>query len=75
MCGENEPKKPRYFIRGLCTDDVWCYAGDSSEHVSKNLGSWIGTELELLENDGAETEVSIRRSDMTDAEVEALPDL
>jgi len=74
-----EEKKPRFFVRGNVTDDVWWYAGGPSvDDVMTGLRPVIADTLDTIKDgngdpDDLDIEISLRM--LSDAEVEALPDV
>lgn len=75
-------KKTRYFIRNPESGEAWAYCGEPGNriddaHFIMALGQFLFNEIE---NDfgGAEGDrltIEIKRQDMTDEEVKALPEM
>lgn len=75
----SDEKKPRLFIRNPQSGEPWAYCGDASDlpALKAAFGEYAAAESEELRL-GRDTErvtLEIRRSDMTDAEVNDLPEM
>lgn len=72
----SQEKKRRLFVRCPGTDETWCHCGDTVAEAMKALGYMLESDIELLFDDPAmDFSVDFEIREMTDAEVEALPDI
>ncbi len=66
-------KKPRFSYRSEGTDDVWNYVG-TLEEAKAVVAGMVEADLDTLE-DGESMMIEVRREDMTEEEVAAIPEL
>lgn len=69
--------KKRVFLRNLDSGEPACYCGDTDDmaDVVKSIGHMLAAELPELHDDEDAIEYRIEFKEMTDQEVEDLPDL
>lgn len=67
-------KKPQYFIQNPDSGEPMLHCGSDLTSVMASIGYMIEADLHELQEDGDEATFIISRKDMTDEEVDALPD-
>lgn len=83
MCDTmSDNKKTRYFIRNPESGEAWAYCGEPGDrindaHFIMALGQFLFNEIvnDFGGADGDLLTVEIKRRDMTDEEIQALPDM
>ena len=67
-------KKPQYFIQNPDSGEPMLHCGNNIATAIKSLGYLVESDLEELRQDGDEIKFIVSRKDMTDEEVDQLPD-
>ncbi len=74
--GQRRETKNRLFIRCPGSDEIWCHCGDNVAEAKAAVGHMLEADIEILFNDpGMSFSADFEIRQMTDAEVEALPDI
>jgi hypothetical protein len=68
-----DEKRPRFSYRSPGVLDLWAYAG-TLEEAGQAIANYLSADLPELA-DGEAIEIEVKRHDLTDAEVEALPEI
>ena len=67
-------KKANYFIRNLDSGEPAFHCGSDLTSVMASIGYLLEADLHELQDDGEEITFIVSRKDMTDEEVQAIPE-